>query len=397
MRIAYFNYHYDIAGRAIGAATQVRALAAALERQGHQVDLQFRAARRPGEDRGYLGLKQVQWLRRYGHLPRLLWRNFSFLRQELRLLRAYRPDVLLTVSSYGNFSALLAARRLGLPLVLFVEAPLEYEYGIFFPQFYRYPTLGRGLEGLNVRCAHQVICISEVLKGYLMRYGAPAARLHVMPNGVDHLAFQPRTADLPTQERFGLKNRLVIGFIGSFEFFGDIPRFLDLAQTVCAAQRRAVFFLVGQGPLGDALRSQAAARGLAGHFIFPGRAPHAQVPALLSVMDLVISPYKDDYLFYGSSMKLLEYMAAGKAVLFPALGQIKEVIADGYNGLLHEPGDYAAMTGKLLELIGNRRWRQQLGANARRTIERGWTWDHQAARLSRVLKLAATGRNRQKG
>jgi glycosyltransferase involved in cell wall biosynthesis len=110
-------------------------------------------------------------------------------------------------------------------------------------------------------------------------------------------------------------------------------------------------------------------------------------------MDIVISPYKDDYLFYGSSMKLLEYMAAGKAVLFPALGQIKEVIAEGYNGLLHEPGDYGAMTGKLLELIGNRRLRRQLGANARRTIEGGWTWDHQAARISRVLELAAAVRN----
>ena len=37
-------------------------------------------------------------------------------------------------------------------------------------------------------------------------------------------------------------------------------------------------------------------------------------------------------------------------------------------------------------------WRQQLGANARRTIERGWTWDHQAARIARVLELAVAGR-----
>jgi glycosyltransferase involved in cell wall biosynthesis len=393
MRISYFNYHYDIAGRAIGAATQVRDLAAALVRQGHEVEVQFRAARRPGAERGYLGLKQVPWLRRYGHFPRLLWRNVAFLRQELRLLQGFRPDVLLAVSSYGNISPLLAARRLGLPLVLFVEAPLEYEYALFFPEFYHYPGLGRLLEGLKVRGARRVVCISEVLKGYLMRYGAPATRLHVAPNGVDHLAFQPRPADPALQQRFGLQNRVVLGYIGSFEYFGDIPRFLDLVQTVAAAHPRAVFLMVGQGPLGDALRDQAAARGLAGHFIFPGRTPHSRVPDWLSVMDIVISPYKDDYLFYGSSMKLLEYMAAGKAVLFPALGQIKEVIAEGYNGLLHEPGDYGAMTGKLLELIGNRRLRRQLGANARRTIEGGWTWDHQAARISRVLELAAAVRN----
>ena len=50
------------------------------------------------------------------------------------------------------------------------------------------------------------------------------------------------------------------------------------------------------------------------------------------------------------------------------------------------------LTGKLLELIENDPWRRQLGANARRTIERGWTWDHQAARIARVLELAAAGR-----
>ena len=396
MKISYFNYHYDIEGQAIGAAAQVRALAAALARQGHRVDLQFRAARRPEADRGYLGLKKSTILRRFGHVPRLLWRNLAFLRQELRLLRNFRPDVLLAVSSYCNFSALLAARRLGLPFVLFTEAPLEYEYALFFRQYYRYPLLGRGVEGLTIRGADQVICISDILKGYLMRYGVPAVKLHVVPNGVDHLAFRPQPADSQVRERFGLQNRLVLGYIGSFEFFGDIPRFLELARIVCARYPQVVFFLVGGGARGEELRRQAAAGGLADHFIFPGRVPHDQVPAFLSIMDLVICPYKDDYLFYNSSMKLLEYMAAGKTGLFPALGQIKELVADGYNGMLHEPGDYQTMADKLLELIDNEPLRQQLGANARRTIERNWTWDHQAARITRVLELAAAGRKQEK-
>jgi glycosyltransferase involved in cell wall biosynthesis len=109
-------------------------------------------------------------------------------------------------------------------------------------------------------------------------------------------------------------------------------------------------------------------------------------------MDLVISPYKEDYLFYGSSMKLLEYMAGGKAVLFPALGQIKEVVCDGDNGMLYEPGDHETMSQKLLQLVENKDLRRQLGVKARRTIENHWTWDRQGARLSRVLQLAQESR-----
>ena len=91
-------------------------------------------------------------------------------------------------------------------------------------------------------------------------------------------------------------------------------------------------------------------------------------------------------------MKLLEYMAAGKAVLFPALGQIKEVVCDGYNGRLYEPGDHDTMAHKLLELIEHKDLRLKLGARARLTIENHWTWDIQGARLAHVLQLAREGR-----
>ncbi|PIU52301.1 MAG: hypothetical protein COS90_12185 [Deltaproteobacteria bacterium CG07_land_8_20_14_0_80_60_11] len=392
MKVSYFNYHYDVEGSAIGAATQIRAIAAALTRLGHRVDVQFRTAKKPGEHRDYLGLKKIPGLRRYGHVPRLIWRNFALIREELKLLDQFRPDVVLAVSSYANFSALAASRRRRLPLVLFAEAPLEYEYRLFYPQYYRYPWLSRGLEGINVRGAGQVTCISEVLKGYLMRYEAPAAKLHVVPNGVDHLAFTPREPDPELMARWRLQDRVVIGYIGSFEFFSGVERFLALAKRIIAAHSRVVFLLVGKGRVDDAIRRGAESGGLGPHFRFAGSLPHQLIPRLLSVMDVVISPYKEDYLFYGSSMKLLEYMAAGKAALFPALGQIKEVVCDGYNGRLYEPGDHDTMALKLLELIEHEDLRLQLGAQARLTIENHWTWDIQAARLAHVLQLARENR-----
>jgi glycosyltransferase involved in cell wall biosynthesis len=390
MRISYFNYHHDIDGIGIGAATQIRAIAAALTRLGHRVDMHFLAAKQPGENKQYWGLKQVNWARRYGHIPKTFCRNVTLLRRELKLLAEFKPDVVLAVCSYVNFSALLAARLRRLPFVLFIEAPLEYEYDLFFPQYYRYPSLGHGLEGFNVRGAREVICISEILKGYLMRYGTPANKLHVVPNGVDHLAFTPGERDLELQAQLSLNHQVVIGYIGSFEYFGNIHRFLTMAKQICTAHAKVAFLMVGEGRISGQIRQGATDYGLGERFIFTGRLPHAEVPRYLSLMDIVLSPYRDDYLFYGSSMKLLEYLAAGKVVVAPALGQIKELIADGYNGMLYEPGTGAfdTLTDRLHELIGNRALRRQLGVNARKTIERNWTWDLQAQRLARVLKMA---------
>src|SRR5262245_14586264 len=389
LRIAFFNYHYDVTGTARGAEAQIQAIASGLERLGHQVDLQFRAARTQEEEQTFGGLKQIGWLRRYGHVPRLLLRNIALFRQERRLLDHSRPDVVLAISSYCNFSALLAARSRYLPFVLFSETPVEYEYGqVFQAHWYRYPSIGRRIEGINVRAATQVICISEVLRGYLTHYGAPATKLHVIPNGVDQGAFRPQAADEEVRSKFRLHDRLVVGFVGTFNFFAPVETFVEIMKAVCERHRRVVFFFVGQGKAGEQIRQAGEQHGLHDQLIFIGTAPHAQVPRYLSVMDIVLCPYRGDYLFYGSSMKLLEYLAAGKATLATALGQIKELIVDGYNGMLFEAEDHAGMQQKLLTLIEDEDLRRRLGINARRTIEQGWTWDIQVSRLEKVLHLA---------
>lgn len=388
MKISFFNYHYDLTGPSRGAAVQIQDIAAGLERRGHQVDLHFRTAKTPGEERSYGGLKHLAWLRRYGHVPRLLLRNIPLFRQERQLLKSFHPDVVLAVSSYCNFSALLAARSCRLPFVLFTETPLEHEYGQFYTRYYRYPRIGRRIEGVTVRAADQVTCISEVLKGYLTHYEAPVPKLHVIPNGVDHHVFQPQPADEELRTQFRLRDRLVVGFVGTFNFFAPVETFVEVMKAVCQRHRQVVFFFVGQGEASEQIRQTGERRGLHDHLIFTGAAPHAQVPRYLSVMDVVLCPYRGDYLFYGSSMKLLEYLAAGKATLATALGQIKEVITDGYNGLLFETDDHAGMQNKLLTLIENDDLRRFLGGNARRTIEQGWTWDLQVSRLEKVLYLA---------
>ena len=111
-------------------------------------------------------------------------------------------------------------------------------------------------------------------------------------------------------------------------------------------------------------------------------------------MDIVISPYRGDYLFYGSPLKLLEYMAAGKPAVITALGQIKELVQDGYNGMLFEWGDDEGMVRKISALLSDAELRRRLGENARTTIENGWTWEQQAGKIADVLQLAVDDHRR---
>lgn len=395
MRISFFNYHYDIEGGARGAAAQIRCIARELERLGHQVDLQFRSASTvsmAGKAVRFDALKKVAAVRRYAHVPRLVVRNLKYFLQEIRLIRRFRPDVVLAVAQYCNLSPLLAARYRGIPCVLFTETPLQYEYSKFYTQYCSYPWIGRWIEGVSLRAADEVTCISEILKGYMVPYGVPAPKMHVIPNGADHRAFRPGPPDGKILVTYGLEDRKVIGFVGTFQFLLDEDRFIDMVETVCRGHPEAVFLLVGEGGPTEAIHRTCDRRGLSGHVAFTGAVPHEEVPRLLSVMEVVICPYRGDYLFYGSPLKCLEYMAAGKPVVAPALGQIKELIHDGWNGMLFDWDDVPAMVEKVLQLLKDDSLREELGRNARRTIEKGWTWEIQASRIARVLKKACDGK-----
>jgi len=391
MKIAYFHYHYDVAGGAMGAAVQIQALAQELRRLGHDVAVQAWGAGAAGASKAPRQLKEIRWLRRYAHAPRLWLRNLSLYRREAAFLRAYQPDVVLAVSSFGTIAPVWSTRRLGLPLVLFCEAPLVYEYSLFHTEFCPYGLLSAWLEGYACRHASQVVCISEILKGYLLRCGGPATKYWVVPNGADPESFCPRLPDEELQRQLDLAGRTVLGFVGTFQFIADVSRFFRIIAEISRCRPEVAFLWVGRGAAAADLRQAFADAGLLSACRFVGPIPHEQIPRYLSLMDVVWAPYRGDYLFYGSSMKMLEYMAAGKAVVATALGQIKELVHDGCNGLLYEPEDWPGLAVKLEALLTDPDLRHRLGQEARQTILRGWTWQHQARRLAKVLAAAVAG------
>ncbi|MCU0588203.1 MAG: glycosyltransferase family 4 protein [Syntrophobacteraceae bacterium] len=390
MRIAFLNYHHDIEGTARGAAAQLRSMARALERRGHEVELVFRAARSTDASETGRSSGEPWWHasapRRYGHVPRLVLRNLPFYLEECRLMDGIRPDLVLAVHQYCNVAPLLAAKRKGIPCVLFVETPMVYEYSLFYRDYHPYPRVGGSLEDFCVRHADGVICISEILKGYLTGRGASADAIHVIPNGVDETVFRPQPPDASLVDRLDLRGRKVVGFVGTFQFFTGLAGFMRVLESVCGRVEDAMFLFVGSGKPVAAIREEASRLGMAHRLRFTGAVPHEEVPGYLSVMDVAISPYRGDYLFYGSALKPLEYMAAGKALVAPALGQIKELVHDGLNGLLHDWDDDRAMGDAVVRVLKDPGLRTALGANARGTIEQGWTWDIQAGRMEAVFR-----------
>jgi glycosyltransferase involved in cell wall biosynthesis len=140
------------------------------------------------------------------------------------------------------------------------------------------------------------------------------------------------------------------------------------------------------------MMQRAADLGLGHAARFTGLVAHAEVPRLLAAADVAVVPYPPmETDLWLSPLKLFEYLAAGKAVIASAVGQLTEVIQDGSNGLLVPPGDVPAMAAALERLLGDSALRSQLGQQAREDAVRKHSWERYLSRLERVFLAVIDG------
>jgi glycosyltransferase involved in cell wall biosynthesis len=92
---------------------------------------------------------------------------------------------------------------------------------------------------------------------------------------------------------------------------------------------------------------------------------------------------------YASPLKLFEYLALGKAVVAPRQANIEEVLSDGENALLFDPGRAGDLEAVLTRLCGDPALRAHIAAGALGTIgSQGLTWRDNAQRVVRLVEAS---------
>jgi glycosyltransferase involved in cell wall biosynthesis len=91
----------------------------------------------------------------------------------------------------------------------------------------------------------------------------------------------------------------------------------------------------------------------------------------------------------GQPIAILEAMAAGLPVVATRVGAVPDVVRDGVEGRLVEPGDRDGLSDALAELIADADARTRLGAAARQRCEERFSIDRLRARLAALYASAA--------
>ena len=265
------------------------------------------------------------------HSPAMLaraWRLARFLRRErIDVLQVYFPD-----STY-----------FGVPIGWFAGVPAivrtRNNVGHWLTPLHR--RLGRLLNVFTTT----TVANCEAARQALLEAERPQARsVVVLENGVDLSGFDV----IPALDE---QNRPVrcVGAVANLRQVKGLDILIEASSRLAAAHPDVTFEVAGEGPERDALQQFIAERGLQARFRLRGSV--ADIPRFLSEIDVAVLPSRAE----GMSNAVLEYMAAGRAVVATDVGANRRLLADGACGLLVAPGnvvELAAAIGRLLDDAG---------------------------------------------
>jgi rhamnosyl/mannosyltransferase len=217
------------------------------------------------------------------------------------------------------------------------------------------------------------------------------SRFRVVPLGIDSGPLMSLEDSRPgahaLRERFGDP---FILFVGRLRHYKGLDVLLEAMPSVDAR-----LVIVGDGPMGDSLRTQAKRLGLNGQVHFAGSVSDEVLHDHLAAAGVGILPSSGPAEAFGLAM--VEYMAAGLPVVSTELGTGTSFVnQDGVTGLVVRAGDPAALAEGLGRILPDRAQRDRMGQAGRDRVRDHFTTAAMMRGMDALYKTALENSGRRK-
>ncbi|MFI0501534.1 glycosyltransferase [Streptomyces albogriseolus] len=311
-------------------------------------------------------------------------RDVGVLPRLVRVIRSGRYDLVHTHLYRACVYGRPAARMAG------VRAVVATEHSLGDSQM-EGRALTRGVRALYLaseRLGSATVAVSPTVADRLKRWGVPAPRIEVVPNGIelDRFRFDPERRER-TRRRLGLPDgAFVVGGVGRL---APGKRFDVLVRALARLPEDCWLLLVGGGPEEHVLRRTAHEAGVSGRVLFTGErpavpdgSPGPDLPSLTSAMDLFASPSTEE----AFGLAAVEALAAGLPVLHGSCPAIEDLPPDASAGARRVRGGPEAYARAIAEV-------RAAGPAPRTAAEaaRHYSINRSSARLMDVYAAALAG------
>src|SRR5919204_717616 len=222
----------------------------------------------------------------------------------------------------------------------------------------------------------KIVADAAVIKYQLVdENGIDPAKIEVVGSAVDLQKFNPSRDRMKFRRELGVTSDTpLIANVGMVRPDKGQTVFVEAAGLVLEQRPDARFVVVGQGTgslkLGAKVRLAISRARLSGRIFAVGY--RWDTPDILAASDIVvIASLRTE----ASPIVLREAFASGRSVVATKVGDIREIIAHGQNGLLVEPGDNRALANAILAFLSDAALASRCAANGLRYAQEHFGFD----------------------
>lgn len=279
-----------------------------------------------------------------------------------RLLRRLRPTIVHTHSSKAGILGRWAARLAGVPIIIHSI----HGFGFTPAQHPMVRALLMAAERMTSRVTTRFIAVSEAnrQRGIELELFS-VERCALIRSGVDLHLFRHIRVEVEKKKRdLGLEpDRPVVGMVAPLKPQKAPLDFVRVAALVHKVRPDAQFLLIGDGELHSEVETAAQRHGLADSFRLLGW--RRDIPEVLRCLDVLALTSR----WEGLPRVYLEALASGVPVVGTNVDGAAEVVRDGVNGYLVEPGDVGRMAKEVLALLRDPERARQMGRQGQALAE----------------------------
>jgi glycosyltransferase involved in cell wall biosynthesis len=258
----------------------------------------------------------------------------------------------------------------------------------------RHPTvrLLRFVENRLYRSAARIVTTNANLRDRLIERGVPAEKIGVVPSGVDSALFSPRPPPEALLEKYALKGRFVVGYIGTQGLAHDLDTIVNAADALRGSN--VLFLLVGDGAEHLRIVRRVAQLKLSNVRLVK-QVTANEVPDHIACCNALLVPLKRTATIADTMpSKIFEIAAMERPMIVGAEGIAAELVRSYRTGLVVEPENQEELIGAIDRLRDEAALAPSLRAGCRRLAD-DYSRDKFAAQMLDEIKLAAASRPRK--
>jgi len=277
----------------------------------------------------------------------------------------------------SSIVAMAAARRKGARLVNWLQdiyPETAVELGV---PFMRGPLAASltALRNRSLRRADATVVVGDLMARKVESLGAPAARVHVIPNWCNDEDIRPVTqSENSLRQSWGLAGQFVFGYSGNLGRAHEFQTLLEAAERL-RNEPRFIFLMVGGGKRFEELAQAVKRQGLTCSFRFIPYQEQKMLSYSLAAADahwLSLNPKLEGLIvpskFYGIA-------AVGKPIIVigDKYGEIARLVQQHGCGIVVAPGDAEALADALRLLSSAPETISEMGHRARLMLDGHFT------------------------